>query len=541
MVPQFAFILLFTFFSAQEKSDTTTIRKIEENLDLAQNNYYKAPELAGYYANEAVREAIKIQNDSLEIEALILLGTSYIHQSRFDMALDIYYQALDKEDRCSPATIAYLHACLGNSYRLLRNFKRATEFLDKSALYYKDFPNDPRESYYHNIKGLLHFVQKEYKQAEKEFNYALQINRRFNNSKAIAANLNNLGMLPEHFQEKIKFLEEALQINLAVNATWAIAENYNNFGLQHLYAGKYKKALDYLEKAREKAKTINAQEILMDNLNYCAQIYHKIGDMANAYESLQQLHQLEKQIFITDRISNIERRIAEKKLKESEQQVRIEQKQNQLQTIQKRYLLGISALLLTTLLIIIFQVRVRQKIKIQKLAVEQELHEKNNALINYQLNAVEIEKNNAFTALDYSKKLLTNLCCYIKSRNDLFQKIITMLKEAKKMHNEELKTQLEKISSFIALYLKSNSNLKDTLLQIETLHSDFTERLMQKHGNLTKGDQKLATYLRIGLSNKDISILTDNPPNTINIARYRLRQHLNLQPKESLTEYIRKI
>lgn len=81
--------------------------------------------------------------------------------------------------------------------------------------------------------------------------------------------------------------------------------------------------------------------------------------------------------------------------------------------------------------------------------------------------------------MDYSKKLLTNLCCYIKSRNDLFQKIITMLKEAKKMHNEELKTQLEKISSFIALYLKSNSNLKDTLLQIETLHSDFTERLMQ--------------------------------------------------------------
>lgn len=192
-------------FSAQEKSDTTTIRKIEENLDLAQNNYYKAPELAGYYANEAVREAIKIQNDSLEIEALILLGTSYIHQSRFDMALDIYYQALDKEDRCSPATIAYLHACLGNSYRLLRNFKRASEFLDKSALYYKDFPNDPRESYYHNIKGLLHFVQKEYKQAEKEFNYALQINRRFNNSKAIAANLNNLGMLPEHFQEKSNF------------------------------------------------------------------------------------------------------------------------------------------------------------------------------------------------------------------------------------------------------------------------------------------------------------------------------------------------
>lgn len=76
------------------------------------------------------------------------------------------------------------------------------------------FPQRPQRVYYHNIKGLLHFVQKEYKQAEKEFNYALQINRRFNNSKAIAANLNNLGMLPEHFQEKIKFLEEALQINL---------------------------------------------------------------------------------------------------------------------------------------------------------------------------------------------------------------------------------------------------------------------------------------------------------------------------------------
>ena len=48
--------------------------------------------------------------------------------------------------------------------------------------------------------------------------------------------------------------------------------------------------------------------------------------------------------------------------------------------------------------------------------------------------------------------------------------INSLMKEAKKMHNEELKTQLEKISSFIALYLKSNSNLKDTLLPVSYTH-----------------------------------------------------------------------
>lgn len=175
------------------------------------------------------------------------------------------------------------------------------------------------------------------------------------------------------------------------------------------------------------------------------------------------------------------------------------------------------------------------------MAIEQELQEKNKALINYQLKASEAEKTNALTALGYSQKVLTTLSCYIKSRNDLFLKIISMLKDTKKMKHEESKTQIDKISTFISLYLKGDSHLKETLKQIETLHSDFTERLLQQHSNLTKGDQKLATYLRIGLSNKDISILTDNPPNTINIARYRLRQHLQLQTKESLTEYIRKI
>lgn len=65
----------------------------------------------------------------------------------------------------------------------------------------------------------------------------------------------------------------------------------------------------------------------------------------------------------------------------------------------------------------------------------------------------------------------------------------------------------------------------------------FLQRLMLAHEDLSKNEVVLATLLRIGLSSKEIALLIDSNPKTVNMARYRLRKKLNLETDDNLVSY----
>ena len=77
--------------------------------------------------------------------------------------------------------------------------------------------------------------------------------------------------------------------------------------------------------------------------------------------------------------------------------------------------------------------------------------------------------------------------------------------------------------------------------EIEEKYDEFIKRLLKLHPDLTNGERKLATFLRIDLSSKEISLLTGTSIKAISMARYRLRKTLGLDPKDDVVEYLRKL
>lgn len=77
--------------------------------------------------------------------------------------------------------------------------------------------------------------------------------------------------------------------------------------------------------------------------------------------------------------------------------------------------------------------------------------------------------------------------------------------------------------------------------RFENAFDSFYKVLLDKFPNLTPHERKLCALLRTGLSSKDIAVLTFQNPQSIDVARYRLRKKLNLTKDENLNDFLLRI
>ena len=90
------------------------------------------------------------------------------------------------------------------------------------------------------------------------------------------------------------------------------------------------------------------------------------------------------------------------------------------------------------------------------------------------------------------------------------------------------------------LETNSNRTLDWSMIenQVEKLHPGFLNKLLVKHSSISNKDKKLCTYIRLGLSSKEISGLLNITPKSVEIARVRLRRKLNLSSSIRLVNYL---
>ncbi len=94
-------------------------------------------------------------------------------------------------------------------------------------------------------------------------------------------------------------------------------------------------------------------------------------------------------------------------------------------------------------------------------------------------------------------------------------------------------------------HLNSKENkriIEDLDFQFLELHEAFYSKLSKKHPTLTSNNLKLCTYIKMNLSSKEIASLTFTSPNSVKIARSRLRKKLGLiNPEQSIVSYLNSI
>ncbi|TAJ08208.1 DNA-binding response regulator [Marinilabiliaceae bacterium JC017] len=145
-------------------------------------------------------------------------------------------------------------------------------------------------------------------------------------------------------------------------------------------------------------------------------------------------------------------------------------------------------------------------------------HKRNIEMKNKELaeNALFLVKSNEFN-LDISKKLQE------------FADVVNLHREEKEL--------LDVIINEMAVKAKSDSHQRFHLA-FQSVYPHFNKNLLNHFPELTAAEIKLCSFVRMGLSIKDIASVLYQNPDSIKVARSRLRKKLNLDTGQNLEAFL---
>lgn len=507
-------------------------------LEQARTSLFSSPKQASYYASQAA--ALFPENERNEVRAQAMLLHSQAEQllGNFDLSIKNLYDAQKYINPSNKHQTAQLYSLMGRVYSKLSDYNKGIELNDKATAIFKSLGDSASLAGCYNERGVMHYLLDEFVVAERFLKQALNINRAQRNLKEIATNLNNLCLYQGDTEEKLRLIQEAITINKNLDAQWSLGENYNNMGKQYYFGEQYDKALEALQKAYEYAHNIGAKELICDNYEYSSWVYTAIGNYAQAYKRLNQMYVLSKELQSSNKLRNIEQEISYKRYQDQKYATEMQEQTYKIELLKRNlWLLGSVLALGIAFSIILYKWYKRRK-GLQLIEARYQLELSQREISELKLHQQELELQNVQNALDASRQEVTSFAVFLRSRNELLDKIREMIKEGYRMENQALIPHLKKVNSFISQYQSGDKTNSALMLNIEDKNKEFIERLTQKHPELTQGEKHLATMLRVNLSTKEVSMITGTSPKTINMNRYRLRKALNLTSEEDLVGYL---
>lgn len=86
--------------------------------------------------------------------------------------------------------------------------------------------------------------------------------------------------------------------------------------------------------------------------------------------------------------------------------------------------------------------------------------------------------------------------------------------------------------------LRNTTHWNEFQKKFETVHPEFYQNITKKYNTLTPADLKLSAFIKLGLSSKEISLLTCNTIKSVEVARSRLRKKMSIPKSNNLTTFL---
>jgi tetratricopeptide (TPR) repeat protein len=508
------------------------------------------PGKAMEFAQQARQIAQRVDYDSAEVRAMIMMGVNLNRMNYPKEALEIGEQIIDKAKRFKmQLEIAEGRGIMAVAYAHVGDFDNSSRLYFENIKLYEKLNNKKLQGTTMGNIGADFFEQQSYEKALEYTNKALMIGIETDNLTLVTDQYNNLAAIYQvGFGD---FTIAKLNYFKALKA----AEKINDFqqqggimiNISHIYLHKNDNdsALYYLDRSMTIFQNLNNPMLLAYGNTALGNYYFQTGDYAkgkklalsvlktgkdnkvqqsilDATELLYKISLLEKdtseafkyQRILTDVKDSFHALQNQKELFKLEFQYKQDKLIKEQKIKQLRYysILGFIILGLISGLTITLLSYSRQKIKI-----------KNTIL----------EKESAVSDLKFkSKELSINLMALLKKNEliaEISQKLTNLIHSP---YENNLKDSLIKLNRDIK-QSSDNRLWQEFSVQFKETNSEFYDKLLKHYPDLTQSELKLCAYLRLNMTTKEIADLTGQSIETLGKARYRLRKKFGLTNSES--------
>lgn len=185
--------------------------------------------------------------------------------------------------------------------------------------------------------------------------------------------------------------------------------------------------------------------------------------------------------------------------------------------------------------------RQREKLREREKYREKEDELKREALEN-EKEMIRLRNEKLRNDMKHKEKELANSTMHIIHKNEFLIKVKEELQKVRKASDPVVvEKKVGGVIRQIDRDIDNDAHWEIFETHLEQVHEEFLKRLTDQHEDLSAREMRLAAYLRMNMSSKEIASLMNITPRAVENNRYKLRKKLGLEQGENLVDYIMKI
>lgn len=502
--------------SLNSKLNNSSVDTTKIKLLLELSGCYSQTDLlrAITHAEKALTIATKIDNKLLIVRSHLAIGSSLLFLGKYDQAMNNILLSLKLAQDNKFETyelISYTH--LGIIQDRIQQFDNALNYYFKALSIYNKYNEQGKklkdikniQALYNNI-GNIYESNKDIITAEKYYQKGLALAEKANDLINIGVICNNLGKLElqrKNFEKARKYLDKSLDARQKNNDKSGVARSYLFLGNYFQETEKLDSAENYATRAFNIGLEMKEQVTILNASRLLYEINKKLGKSEEALRYHEQFQLTSDSLLNNSNIKEMTR------LQMQYDYDKLEKEKELKQQKEKYTFILILASLLAVIIILgslYFLSRNRnRRIKFEKEKLEEDMIFKN-------------------------KELTTNVL-YLLRKNELIDNITSRLLKLKDKLKEENKEPIQKII-FDLQSITDQDVWNEFELRFQNVHQKFYQNLQDKFPDLSPAEIKLAAFLRLNMTTKEISSITGQNINSLETARYRLRKKLGITNQE---------
>ena len=404
----------------------------------------------------------------------------------------------------------------------LENHEMAIDYNKKALAIYEDYNDTYYQAQALNDIGVMYMSLKNEKEALAYFERSLEKSKLAKVPALEAAALTNIGdnyVQSGQPSRAIEFLNRSIDMSKDINANRRVAIAQNKLAEAYLMLEYPQKAQELLKDVKAYTLTSENKSILRDALRLESSTAEKIGDFSQSLLLHKQYMQLSDSLVNVEKLKKIEelRIMFQTEKKEAE----IALQQEEINTLNARakvdkltkslYAGGMaSALALSGLLVFGYRQRIKKN---------------------------RIEREKIAKELEHKQKELASQTLHLVQKNTFIQELMENLENIKNSP-EKFKMEFRRI---VMLLKKENASDKDWEVfktYFAEVHNDFDQKLKTIDPSISEKEIRLAAFLRMNLTTKEIAATMNVLPDSILKSKYRLKKKLGLDKEIDLSGFL---
>ncbi|MBO9727341.1 MAG: tetratricopeptide repeat protein [Chitinophaga sp.] len=516
-VYQFIVLCLFIFPASAQDS-------LQRQLQAAATLSQQSPDAAFLALRKMHDQAVASHDDAAAGKCLQQMGRICFTLGHYAKSLEYYQEAAtifgnSHEQAAEAATMNDI----GLLYYRNINKKAAKVQYDKAFALYKAINNKPGMAATYGYIGHHYEKQQQYDSAFFFQHLALKQYQAIRDTFGMAGIYENLGTIHEDLEKydsALYYFQNALRLYELHHERSAGIEIINNIGDVLRKTGEYKRSMPFSKEALAIARNTNNKYQEAAAGKDIAKTFNLLGQNDSAYYYMEQSRKCLAEIYSAQNNQQMNfLQIIYDTNKKNDEIIQLENSHKMNRIIYTAIVIVVVLLVILCLLTIS-----RQKLKISQEKAEKE----RNAEINrVQKDQLELK----------SKQLATHTLDVIQ-RNQFLDELRNSLSQLVQDDKRDQKKQLQQLVLKINQTVNHEKQWKEFTGIFEQVHQVFFDKLNALYSDLTTNDIKLLALHKMNMDSKDMATILGISPDSLRVARYRLRKKLNIPEGDTLNTFV---